>query len=89
MSLLEAMSLSKPVVAAEVGGVPHVVEHGLNGLTVPAEDPEALGRAVCRLLSDRTFASKIGQAARDTIVEKFNLRDRISKLASIYQEVVG
>ena len=45
-TILEAMALSRPVVASSVGGIPEVVQHGRTGLLVPPRDPDALADAI-------------------------------------------
>ncbi len=57
--LLEAMAAGLPVVATDVGGVPTLVAHDVNGLLVPAADPLALASAIDRLLSDGTLRRRL------------------------------
>jgi glycosyltransferase involved in cell wall biosynthesis len=63
--LVTAMALGVPIVATKVGGVPEVVEDGRQGLLVPSADPQALGRAVTTLLTDRHWAASLGMGGRD------------------------
>jgi glycosyltransferase involved in cell wall biosynthesis len=60
--VLEAFQAGVPVVAAAVGGVADLVQDGVNGLCVAAEQPEALGDALLTLLRDpqkrRLFAER-------------------------------
>ena len=42
MVALEAMAMGTPVIASEVGGLAHLVQHGVTGFHVPSRDPEAL-----------------------------------------------
>jgi glycosyltransferase involved in cell wall biosynthesis len=63
--LVTAMALGVPIVATKVGGVPEVVEDGRQGLLVPSADPQALGRAVTTLLTDRHCAASLGMGGRD------------------------
>ena len=60
LSILEAMALSRPVVASNVGGIPEMITDGENGLLVPPHDPEALAAAIVRLLRDHPFADTLG-----------------------------
>lgn len=69
--LLEAMACGTPVVTTAVSGALDVIEDGINGLFAPARDPEKLADAVMRILADRTIANQLGQAALDTIHERY------------------
>jgi glycogen(starch) synthase len=62
--LLEAMWAGLPIVASRTGGIPDVIEDGVNGLLVPPGDPEALARAIDRLLADRALAYRLSEGAR-------------------------
>src|ERR671921_1514797 len=62
--LLEAMQAALPIVASETGGIPDVVEDGVNGLLVPPGDPEALARAIDRILSDGDLARRLSEGAQ-------------------------
>jgi glycosyltransferase involved in cell wall biosynthesis len=88
MILLEAMAAGKPVVATAVGGVPDVIQDGINGWLVPPENPEMLSKSITTVLSDRDLQIKIGAHARQTIVEHFSVRSSVEKLLSIYNEVL-
>ena len=61
--VLEAISRGRAVVGSRVGGIPDVVEDGVNGLLVPPDDSQALTAALERILSDRALAERLGAAA--------------------------
>ena len=63
--LLESMQASLPIVASETGGIPEVIEDGVNGILVPPGDPEALARAIDRLLANRNLARRLSEGARE------------------------
>lgn len=64
MVLLEAMALSKPIVATAVGGVPEVVQNGHNGIVIDRRTPELLEKALLELISDRELARRMGSHGR-------------------------
>jgi glycosyltransferase involved in cell wall biosynthesis len=64
VSILEAMAYAKPVVSTQVGGVVEVVDDGVTGLLVPAQDPARLAEAICRLIGDPCLRHRMGEAGR-------------------------
>jgi glycogen(starch) synthase len=68
LALLEAMASGLPVVATTVGGIPSVVQDGVQGLLVPPGNVPALARALEQVLSDETRAAAMGASARERVV---------------------
>ena len=86
--LVEAMAAGVPVVASAVSGIPELVAHEVNGLTVPPEDPEALADALLRLHRDRALAARLAQAGRATVSERFDGDRLASGLAAMFARAV-
>jgi glycosyltransferase involved in cell wall biosynthesis len=84
-ALLEAMSMSKAVIASKVAGVPLAVEDGQNGRLVPPRDPAALSQAIRELLADPALREKYGQAARRKIVDDLNWIAIAARYSRIFQ----
>ena len=64
--LIEAFAAGLPVVTTPSGGIPYIVQHEVNGLHVPCDQPEAMADAVRRLLRDPDLARQlVEQAHRD------------------------
>ncbi len=84
-SLLEAMAAARGVVATAVGGMPEVVEDGVNGLLVPPGNPVALAEAVVTLLGDGERRSKMGARARETAVSRYGIENMMGRLAALYE----
>lgn len=61
---IEAYEHLRPVVCSDVGGIPDVVRDGETGLLVPPGDPDALARALDRLLADPALAGRMAEAGR-------------------------
>lgn len=89
LTLVEAMAAARPVVATQIGAVPHIVEDGRYGLLVPPDRPDALAAAVVRLLRDRAGAERMGQQARQRAREAFNLDSMVDGIEAIYREALG
>lgn len=70
-SLVEALAVGTPVVASRVGGVPEIVEDGVNGLIVPPDDVGALVAALRRIEDDRPLRSALAAASASS-VERFS-----------------
>jgi glycosyltransferase involved in cell wall biosynthesis len=66
-TVLEALAVGTPVVAAAVGGVPEVVHDGENGLLVPPGDAAALGAAIARVLDDHGLRERLAAAAAPSV----------------------
>lgn len=60
---LEAQGCGTPMIAATVGGVPEVVEHGVSGLLIPPEDSDALAQATSEFFSDVKLQEKLKSGA--------------------------
>jgi glycosyltransferase involved in cell wall biosynthesis len=88
LSILEAMALSRPVVASNVGGIPEMIENGETGLLVPPHDSEALGNAIARLLTDHPYADTLARAGHDLVYEHFCVELMVRAIETIYDESI-
>src|SRR5437870_8070403 len=71
--IAEAMAHAKSVVATRVGGIPELIVDGTSGFLVDRGDVESMSRRVLELLAGSTTGSRMGNAARQTVLAKFNL----------------
>ncbi|HEY7736734.1 MAG TPA: glycosyltransferase [Candidatus Limnocylindrales bacterium] len=89
LSILEAMALSRPVVASAVGGIPEMIEDGVTGLLVPPHDPQALASAIVRCLADHPFADTLGRAGHDLVHARFCVDLMVSAIERVYDDGAG
>lgn len=78
MSLVEAMAAGVPVVATWVGGMSYVVEEGKEGILVPPAAPDALERAIARVLRDDELRAALVERGLRSVEERFSWQ-RISE----------
>jgi len=88
MALMEAMACARPVVASAVGCVPELIEHGMNGLCVPAEDPERLAEAIIELASDPARAREMGREGRRIADARFSIERAAARTASLLETAI-
>jgi glycosyltransferase involved in cell wall biosynthesis len=67
LSLLEAFASGLPVVSTDVGGVPSMLRHGVDGLLVADNDADALANEVLTLLTDAALAQRFAESAHRTL----------------------
>ncbi len=71
MVALEAMERARPVIAAAIGGLGELVEHGRSGYLVPPADVEPLVQAIRELVGDPALATRMGRAGRERALTFF------------------
>ncbi len=88
LAALEAMGCGAPVVASRVGGLPEVVEDGVNGILEPVGSVEAMGRRAVELLRDPARHARMREAAIAT-ARRFSADDVVPAYEALYREVVA
>ena len=84
MILLEAMQAGVPVVAFAVGGIPDVLQHGVNGLLAPPTDTAALTRQLDTLLAEPKLAAQLRDNAKRTQQERYDLKALAERWSQLY-----
>jgi N-acetyl-alpha-D-glucosaminyl L-malate synthase BshA len=88
LAALEAMACEVPVIATNAGGVPEVVEHGVDGYLVEPGDVKEAGRYAIEILSRADRGREMGQRARINAKRKFCANDVIPQYERYYQRVL-
>lgn len=88
-SVMEAMAAGKAVVAADIGGIPEMVEDGVTGLLYPVGDEEALRAALERLIADPALRAEMGRRGREKAERLYEREGHYRRIIEVYDEVLG
>lgn len=86
LTLLEAMALSLPVIAAAADGPRELIVHGENGWLVPPAESESLSTAICAILADTDLRQAIGQGGRE-FTSKMSVDKMVKQTAELYHSM--
>jgi colanic acid/amylovoran biosynthesis glycosyltransferase len=86
--LMEAMAMEIPCVTTHIAGSPELIRDGEDGLLVPPSDLEALVQALARLIDDPALRRRLARSGRARVVEHYDLRRSVERLAQIFTERV-
>lgn len=89
LAALEGMACGVPCIATRVGGVPELVEEGVNGLLFRVGDVVSMAQGAVRILSDATLQQAMAHAARKTAQDKFCTSRIIPLYEHYYQQVLA
>jgi glycosyltransferase involved in cell wall biosynthesis len=84
MTLLEAMSLSRPCIVTDAGGNPEIVDHEINGLVTPNDDQAALTAAIKNLLGDSSRREQMAAQSLEKYIQRFTAAKMCSAFERIY-----
>jgi len=87
-SVLEAMSSGTAVIASNVGGVPEMIDDGVDGLLVQPGNPEILAKNILFLLNNESERRKLSKMAREKIEKKFTSEIMSNKTEKIYKKTI-
>jgi glycosyltransferase involved in cell wall biosynthesis len=83
---LEAMACGKPAIACRGQGIDEIIRHRINGWLIPVDGLEELVQGLRVLLENADLRGRIGEAARQTIIENLTLSHQARRLLRIYEE---
>ncbi|MFT3762546.1 MAG: glycosyltransferase [Pseudoxanthomonas sp.] len=89
LALLEAWAAHLPVVSSAVGGVPHIVRDGHNGLLFGNGDEAALAATLARLLDDPALAGTLAAAGKDSVRASFSLERMAERYDGYYRAALA
>jgi len=89
MSVVEALSCGRPVIASRIGGVPSAVMDGVTGELIEAGDTEALTEALARMVADPRRRMEMGHAAREDAKSRLSQERMVEQTIEVLRRIVG
>ena len=86
--IIEAMALSKPVIATDHGGPREIIENGVSGFLTAPSDSEALARCLLDLISSPDLRRRIGRQALQRVNAKFSTTQAVLEFEQAYAAVL-
>jgi len=87
-ALVEAMAMAKPVIATRTGGIPDLVQEGVNGILVPPGDESSLADAMLTLAERPWRMQRMGEMS-ETLAERFSLRVMMERIERLYGSLLS
>lgn len=84
MSVLESFAAGKPVIGANIGGLPELIDHEVDGLVFEPGNADDLAASMLRLWSDPAQRAAMGRAARRKAVERFSPERHYRELLAVF-----
>ncbi|HEX8165051.1 MAG TPA: glycosyltransferase family 4 protein [Beijerinckiaceae bacterium] len=88
-TLLEGGACGRALVTTDVPGCRRLVRDGVEGLLVPPGDPAALAGVFQRLAADPALVARMGEAARERILDGFTERDVMAAVKRVYAALLA
>ena len=87
--LFEAMAMEIPCVTTHITGIPELIRNGIDGMLVAPSDVDALVEALGKLMDDPALRERMGKSGRARVLEHYDLRRSVEKLAGIFSERIA
>lgn len=88
MAIMESLALGKPVIGARIGGIPELIEEGVDGLLFQPGEVEDLTVKINRLLEKKHLLAEMGKAGRDKIERKYGAEEHYRHMMELYSRVL-
>lgn len=88
MGVLEAMAHGIPAIATPVGGVPQIIQDGVNGFLIPVDGVDELSNVLAWVIGSPELRERAGRAAYECVSSCFNVADSVATLMNLYDGII-
>lgn len=87
-TVMESLACGTPVVAFNIGGMPDMIDHQINGYLATPFEPNDLAEGMMWVLENESRHDTLSQRARQTVVERFTLKAVADRYLALYQSLL-
>ena len=88
LTMLEALSASKPMIVTDAGGMPEIIQDGINGFVVPVRDFESLASRIIQLLANDRLRERFGYTGRQMVLAHYTKEIVTKNNIEVYKRVL-
>ncbi len=88
LTMLESLSSGKPIIVTNTGGMPEIIQDGINGFVIKIRDYEALASRAIRLLEDDGLRERLGSTGRQIVLTQYRKERMAKDLLGLYKRVL-
>ncbi len=88
LTMLESLSASKPMIVTDAGGMPEIIQDGINGFVIPVKDFESLASRVIQLLADDKLRHRFGYTGRQMVLSHYTKEIVAKNNIEVYNHVL-
>ena len=88
-TIMEALACGTPVVAFSVGGIPDMIEHGVNGMLAKPHNPEELAQGIAHILENKERRESMGKAARKIAEGRYSMPVVAKQYIALYEQIIS
>ena len=87
--IYESLVMGKPVIGARIGGIPELIEHGVDGYLYQAENAGELRQCIQKLMNQKKKLKTMGKAGREKALKMFNPDAHYEALMKVYRHEIN
>ena len=88
LTMLEAMAMAKPIIVTNMGGMPEIIDDGINGFVIPVRDFESLAEKIYQLLKNTKLEKRFGYTGRQIVESRYTKEKVTQETLSVYKKAL-
>ena len=87
-SVLETLAVGKPIIGANIGGIPELINNNENGFTYKYDDTSDLADKMRKLFENEKVVNDFSKKSKELAIEKYSREDYYKQIEKIYKDLL-